>query len=225
MSKIIMKILLVEDNKEISENIVKILRLKNPEFKIIQVFDGEEAVKKFLLEDFDIILLDLMLPKIDWITLAKRIRQTSKVPIIMMTAKWEDDDKILGLESGADDYIVKPFKVEELYLRICNITKRCNIKKVEKLWNIEINFSDKIVKKDWEKVELKLKEFQILETIFNKETISRTDLICEIWWEWDVFEDDNKVDVYIYSLRKKLAKTLIKTIKWFGYSINKNYEI
>jgi len=219
-----MKILLVEDNREISENIRKILKFKNPEFKITQVFDGEEAVKKFLLEDFDIILLDLMLPKIDWITLAKRIRQTSKIPIIMMTAKWEDDDKILGLESGADDYIVKPFKIEELYLRICNITKRFNIKKVEKIWNIEVNFSDKIVKKDWKKIELKLKEFQILETIFNKETISRTDLICEIWWEWDIFEDDNKLDVYIYSLRKKLAKSLIKTIKWFWYSINKNYE-
>ncbi len=219
-----MRILLVEDNKEISDNIVKILKFKNPEFKITQVFDGEQAIKKFLLEDFDFILLDLMLPKIDWITLCKRIRQTSEIPIIMMTAKWEDDDKILWLESGADDYIVKPFKVEELYLRITKLSNRLNIKKIINLWDLELNFSDKIVKKSWEIIELKLKEFQILEIIYNKETISRTDLITEIWWEWDIFSDDNKLDVYIYSLRKKLWKSLIKTIKWFWYSINKNYE-
>ena len=219
-----MKILLVEDNRDISDNISKILRFKNPEYKITQAFDGEEAIKKFLLEEFDFILLDLMLPKIDGITLCKRIRQTSNIPIIMMTAKWEDDDKILGLESGADDYIVKPFKVEELYLRILNLTKRLNIKQIEKLWNLEINFSDKIIKKAWNIVDLKLKEFQILETIYKKETISRTDLICEIWGEWDVFSDDNKLDVYIYALRKKLWKTIIKTIKGFWYSINKDYE-
>jgi len=216
-----MDILLIEDNKEISDNIKKILKLKNPEFDIIQVFDGEEAIKKFLLEKFDFILLDLMLPKIDGITLCKRIRQTSEIPIIMMTAKGEDDDKILGLESWADDYIVKPFKIEELYLRIIKLTKRLHIKTLEKLWDLEINFSDKIIKKSWENIVLKLKEFQIFETIFNKETISRTDLICEIWWECDVFSDDNKLDVYIYAIRKKLWKNIIKTIKWFWYSINK----
>ena len=94
-----MKILLVEDNKEISDNIVRILKLKNPEIFIFQVFDGTEAIKKFLLEDFDIILLDLMLPEIDGITLCQRIRKTSNIPIIMMTAKGSDNDKVLGLES------------------------------------------------------------------------------------------------------------------------------
>ncbi len=219
-----MKILLVEDNKEISNNISKILRLKNPNYEIIQVFDGEEAVKKFLLEKFDFILLDLMLPKIDWITLCKRFRLKSEIPIIIMTAKWQDDDKILWLESGADDYIVKPFKVEELYLRILSLTKRLNIKKIKKIWNIEINFSDKIIKKNWKKIELTLKEFQIFDFIFHKETVSRTQILEKIWWEENLFSNDNKLDVNIYSLRKKLWKHLIKTIKWYGYSINKNYE-
>lgn len=214
-----MKILLVEDNKEISENISKILKIKNPDFHIIQVFDGEEAIKKFLLEDFDLILLDLMLPKIDWITLCKRIRLKSEIPIIMMTAKSADDDKILWLESWADDYIAKPFKVEELYLRILNISKRFNIKNIWKLWNIEIDFDNKIVKKDDKIINLKLKEFQILETIFKKKTISRTDLLEQIWWSWNLFWDDNKLDVYIYSLRKLLWKDIVKTIKWFWYSI------
>lgn len=219
-----MRILLIEDNKEISDNISKILRLKNPEYKIIQAFDGEEAIKIFLTKDFDFILLDLMLPKIDWITLCKRFRISSDIPIIIMTAKWQDDDKILWLESGADDYIVKPFKIEELYLRILWLAKRLHIKKTEKIWNFEINFSDKIIKKDWKIIELKLKEFQIFEFIFNKETVSRTQILEKIWWREDLFSDDNKLDVNIYSIRKKLDKNLIKTIKWFWYSINKNYD-
>ncbi len=219
-----MKILLVEDNKEISDNIVRILKLKNPEIFIFQVFDGTEAIKKFLLEDFDIILLDLMLPEIDGITLCQRIRKTSNIPIIMMTAKGSDNDKVLGLESWADDYIVKPFKVEELYLRIQNIAKRCNIKKKNILGDIEICFTDKSITKSWKKVNLKLKEFQIFEYLYNKQTASRTQIIEEIWGEEDIFSDDNKLDVNIYSLRKKLGKDVIQTIKGFGYSINKNYE-
>jgi len=222
--RIIMKILLVEDNIEISDNIYKILKIKNPDFEIIQVFDGEEAIKKILTEKFDFILLDLMLPKIDGITLCKRIRLSYDYPIIMMTAKWADDDKILGLESGADDYIVKPFKIEELYLRILWLSKRLNIKHSEKIWDIEINFYDKQIFKNWKNIELKLKEFQILELIYNKDIISRTDIIIEIWWEENIFFNGNKLDVNIYNLRKKLWKKLIKTIKWFGYSINKNYE-
>ncbi len=220
-----MKILLIEDNKEISDNISKILRIKDRDYKITQVFDGEEAIKRFLLESFDFILLDLMLPKIDGITLCERIRLKSKIPIIIMTARWQDDDKILGLEKGADDYIVKPFKIEELFLRIQNILKKIHINQIEKFWDVEINFLDKTIKKSWKSINLKLKEFQILEIIYRRKTISRADIITNIWWEWDLFSDDNKLDVYIYSLRKKLWKHIIKTIKWFGYSINRNYEI
>jgi len=219
-----MRILIIEDNKEISDNITQILKFKNSEFQITQTFDWEESIKTFLLWEFDIILLDLMLPKIDGITLAKRIRQTSDIPIIIMTAKLEDEDKILGLEIWADDYIVKPFKIEELYLRIIKVLKRCNITKVVKLWNIEINIQDKIVKKDWDIVALKQKEFQILKILLKTETISRFDLTSKIWWTWEIFEKDNKLDVYIHNIRKILSKDLIITIKWFWYSINKKYE-
>ncbi|MDQ7008841.1 MAG: response regulator transcription factor [Candidatus Gracilibacteria bacterium] len=214
-----MKILLVEDNIEISENISRILKIKNSDFNIIQAFDGEEAIKNFLLEDFDIILLDLMIPKIDGMTLCKRIRLQSKVPIIIMTALGDDDNKILGLENGADDYIVKPFKVEELYLRILNIIKRLDIKDIEIIGNIEINFDNKTVKKDNEIISLKLKEFEILEIILKKKTISRTELVEKIWGSGDLFGNENKLDVYIYSIRKLLGKDIIKTIKGFGYSI------
>jgi DNA-binding response OmpR family regulator len=186
---------------------------------ITQKFDWEEAIKSFLLEKYDLILLDLMLPKIDWITLCKRIRLKSEIPIIMMTAKWDDDDKILWLESGADDYIVKPFKIRELQARIKVIAKRLNIDEKIKIWEVEVDFTNKIIKRNGEIISLKLKEFQILEYIYNKKTISKSDLIEYIWWVDDLFWDDNKLDVYIYSLRKKLGKKIIKTIKWFGYSI------
>ena len=214
-----MRILLIEDNKDISDNIKKVLELKNSSFLITQKFDWEEAIKSFLLEKYDLILLDLMLPKIDWITLCKRIRLKSEIPIIMMTAKWDDDDKILWLESGADDYIVKPFKIRELQARIKIIAKRLNIDEKIKIWEVEVDFTNKVIKINSEMISLKLKEFQILEYIYNKKTISKSDLIEYIWWTDDLFWDDNKLDVYIYSLRKKLGKKIIKTIKWFGYSI------
>ena len=219
-----MKILLVEDNKNISDNIKKVLELENSSFLITQKFDWEEAIKSFLLEKYDLILLDLMLPKIDWITLCKRIRLNSEVPIIMMTAKADDDDKILWLESWADDYIVKPFKIRELQARIKSIAKRLHIDKKVTLLDLEIDFTNKIVKKSWEIVSLKLKEFQVLEYIYNKKTVSKSDLIEYIWWADDLFSNDNKIDVYIYSIRKKLGKNVIKTIKWFGYSIINNDE-
>jgi len=219
-----MKILLVEDNKDISDNIKKVLEIENSNFLITQKFDWEEAIKIFLLEKYDLVLLDIMLPKIDWITLCKRIRLKSEVPIIMMTAKWDDDDKILWLESGADDYIVKPFKIRELQARIKSISKRLKIDEIVKILDCELDFTNKVVKLNNKIIPLKLKEFQVLEYIYNKKTVSKTDLIEYIWWEDDIFSNDNKLDVYIYSIRKKLGKNIIKTIKWFGYSIINNDE-
>jgi len=220
-----MKILLVEDNSDISDNIKKVLLSENPNYEIIQSFDWEDAIKQFLVSKFDMVLLDINLPKIDGVTLCKRIRLKSEVPIIMMTALWDDDDKILWLESGADDYIVKPFKIRELQARINSILKRLYINEKIILWDLELDFSNKLIKKWGQIITLKLKEFQIFELIFNKKTISRWDIISEIWGNMDLFTADNKLDVNIYSLRNKLWKDTIKTIKWFGYSIINNNEI
>ncbi|QFR39773.1 response regulator transcription factor [Candidatus Gracilibacteria bacterium 28_42_T64] len=214
-----MKILLIEDNKDISENIKKVLEYENTNFLITQKFDGEEGIKEFLLGEYDLILLDLMLPKIDGITLCNRIRLKSEVPIIMMTARGEDDDKILGLESGADDYIVKPFKVRELQARIKAIAKRLHIDEVIILGDIGVDFTKKIIKKNNTIISLKTKEFLVLEFIYKNNTVSKSDLIEHIWGSQELFGGDNKLDVYIYSLRKKLGKDIIKTIKGFGYSI------
>lgn len=220
-----MKILLVEDNSDISDNIKKVLLSENQNYEIIQSFDWEDAIKQFLVSKFDMVLLDINLPKIGGVTLCKRIRLKSEVPIIMMTALWDDDDKILWLESGADDYIVKPFKIRELQARINSILKRLYINEKVILWDLELDFSNKLIKKWGQIITLKLKEFQIFELIFNKKTISRWDIISEIWGNMDLFTADNKLDVNIYSLRNKLWKDTIKTIKWFGYSIINNNEI
>ena len=142
-----MKILLVEDNSDISDNIKKVLLSENPNYEIIQSFDWEDAIKQFLVSKFDMVLLDINLPKIDGVTLCKRIRLKSEVPIIMMTALWDDDDKILWLESGADDYIVKPFKIRELQARINSILKRLYINEKIILWDLELDFSNKLIKR------------------------------------------------------------------------------
>jgi len=214
-----MKILLVEDNEEISNNIKRLLKTYDDTFSIKQVFTIKDAKNILVKNKYNLILLDLMLPDGDGINLAKKIKKLLEIPIIMMTAKWEDDDKINWLEAGADDYIVKPFKVKELYLRITNIIKKDNISDKIKIWNIEIDFESKKVYKDWQEIHLKLKEFQILEYLYNVKTASRLDIIEEIWWDENTFSADNKLDVNISSIRKKLWKNIIETIKWFGYSI------
>ncbi len=217
-----MKILLVEDNKEISQNIIRLLQAYDDSLEVIPVYRWDEALKVFDSWDFDMLLLDLMLPWEDGISIAKKIRQKSKTPIIIISAKWEDEDKILWLEIGADDYIVKPFKVRELYARIKAVRRRFNPSQSERLpGNIEVDIKNKKVLKEWKEVKLKLKEFQILEYLIKHETVSRTDLLDSIWWEEAIFWDDSKLDVYISSLRKKLGKDVIRTIKGFWYTINK----
>lgn len=212
-----MKILLIEDNKDISDNIANILTLDW--FIITQVFDGIIGLKKALSDEFDFIVLDINLPSFDGISLCKKVREKSNIPIIMITAKWDDDDKILWLESWADDYIVKPFKIKELEIRIQSILKRLWKNDTIIIGNIEVNLKLKTVKKDGKIVSLKLKEFQVLEYILKHKTVSRTDIIDYIWGSDDVFFWDNNLDVYISSIRKKLTKDIITTIKWYWYSI------
>lgn len=212
-----MKILLIEDNKDISDNITNILTLDW--FVITQVFDGMIGLKKALSDEFDFIVLDINLPSLDGISLCKKVREKNSIPIIMITANWDDDDKILWLESGADDYVVKPFKIKELEIRIQSILKRLWKNDIVTIWNIEIDLKWKTVKKDGKIVSLKLKEFQVLEYILKHKTVSRTDIIDYIWGSDDVFFWDNNLDVYISSIRKKLTKDIITTIKWYWYSI------
>lgn len=216
-----MKILLVEDNKTIAQNIKKYLELEGYEILVAENWlYGLEVAKK---NNFDLMLLDLMLPWMDGIEICKHIKKEKNVPIIMTTAKWQLDDKLEWFDVGADDYLVKPFDLEELLARIKVLTKRFWNNDLFEIWDLKIDLEAKKVLKNNKEIKLTIKEFNILEMLLNNIwiAISRTEIIEEIWW-WDsLFEWDWKLDVYISGIRKKLGKDLIETVKGFGYKIEK----
>ena len=217
-----MKVLLIEDNKTIANNIKRYLELSD--FEVLVCENGLFWLEVARNNDFDIILLDLMLPWMSGEEICKKIKAEKDIPIIMTTAKWQLEDKLEWFELWADDYLVKPFDLEELEARIKALTRRKqNENKPIKKWNITIDIQNRKILK-WEKeVKLTVKEYNILEYLVKNIWIplSRTDIIQEVWW-WDsLFDDDGKLDVYISTLRSKLGKDIIETVKWVGYRMNK----
>lgn len=216
-----MKVLIIEDNKAIAENIQKYLALENIESKVAHhgMF-GLEIAKK---QDFDVIILDLMLPGIDGIQICKQLKQIKDIPIIMATAKGELEDKLEGFEVGADDYLVKPFDLEELVARLRALTQRVQKNNIFTIWNLNIDLEAKVIHRKDKKILLPIKEFTLLELLLvNKGiAISRTEIIEEIRGEDTIFKNDGKLDVYISNLRKKLGKNFITTVKGFWYKIER----
>jgi len=217
-----MQILLIEDNKTIANNIKKYLELDgNSVFIAENGLYGLEVARK---NDFDIIVLDLMLPGLEWEKVCAEIKKEKDIPVIMTTAKWQLEDKLEWFNVWADDYLVKPFDLEELEARIKVLTKRKQgDSKAIKKWNITIDIQNRKVLKWSKEVKLTVKEYNILECLVKNiwVPLSRTDIIQEVWW-WDsLFDDDWKLDVYISTIRRKLGKDIIETVKGFGYRINK----
>ena len=211
------KILLIEDNKDISNNIKEYLELEN--YIVDQAFDWEVWMDKALLKKYDLILLDLMLPIIDWITIARKLIRKIETPIIMLTAKDSIENKLEWFENWVIDYIVKPFDLRELEARIkVALNKNINDNIIE-FEDITINMKKREFLK-WEIViKLTIKEYLILELLLNNKdkVITRTDMIEYLWGEDAIFSADGKLDVNISTIRKKLNKKIIKTIKWIGY--------
>ena len=217
-----MQILVIEDNKTIANNIKKYLELDgNSVFIAENGLYGLEVARK---NDFDIIVLDLMLPGLEWEKVCAEIKKEKDIPVIMTTAKWQLEDKLEWFNVWADDYLVKPFDLEELEARIKVLTKRKQWdNKAIKKWNITIDIQNRKVLRWTKEVKLTVKEYNILECLIKNIWIplSRTDIIQEVWW-WDsLFDDDGKLDVYISTIRRKLGKDIIETVKGFGYRINK----
>lgn len=217
-----MKILIIEDNKIIANNIKKYLELEWYEVLIAENWlYGFEVAKK---NQFDLILLDWMLPGMDGAEICQKLKENNDVPIIMTTAKWQLEDKLEWFDMWADDYLVKPFDLEELLARINVLVKRkYKEENIFEKWNIKIDIKSKKVLKGNTEIKLTIKEYNILEILINNIwiAISRTDIIQEIWW-WDsLFEWDGKLDVYISGIRKKIWKDFIQTVKWFWYKIEK----
>lgn len=205
------KILVIEDEKSISD-IIKYNLIKEG-YSITTAFDGEEGLDKALNNETDLILLDIMLPKMDGFQVCKFIRQKSNTPIIMLTAKEEEVDKVLGLELGADDYITKPFGMRELIARVKANIRRQGLAtdgQVHKgtiidLGNITMDLNKYEVKKDNVVLELTVREFELLKYLAEQESqvFTREKLLEEVWG-YEYYGDIRTVDVTIRRLREKL---------------------
>lgn len=225
------KILIVEDDKNLSE-LIK-LELEYEGFEISRAFDGDEALVQFNAQNPDLILLDVMLPKMNGYEIIRKIRQSSDVPVIFVTAKDETFDKVNGLNSGADDYISKPFKIEELIARINAILRRVkksgNAASVLQNGSIKM-FADemKVVFGDGDSsknIFLSKNEFLLLKFFLqNKDKIlSRNEIINKVWGE-DIYIEENSVDVYVGHLRKIFGSEIIKSVRGAGYVMREIHE-
>lgn len=217
-----LKILIIEDNKIIANNIKKYLEIDW--HSVLVAENGLYWIEIIKSKTLDVVILDLMLPWLDWINICKKLKQIyPNLPVIITSAKWQIEDKLELFDSGADDYLVKPFDIKELVARIWVVLKRTSIKNIIEIWNIALNRELKTITKDWEEIKLTMKEYYIIELLMinNWITVSRTDIVQEIWWNDSIFEVDSKLDVYISNLRRKLWKKFILTIKWYWYRIRK----
>ena len=213
-------ILLVEDNQTIGQNIQKYLELEG--YSVLWVQNWAYANEVVKHQEFDLVLLDLMLPGTDGLVIAKTIKEhQEQTRILMMTAKGQLEDKLEGFEVWADDYLVKPFDLEELVARIEALLRRSVQKDVVSYGVHTFDNLQKKIFKGWEEIKLSLKEFQILELLIRNKGIalSRLDIIEEVWG-WDAgFEEDGKLDVYLSTIRRKIWKDMIETIKGYGYRL------
>lgn len=226
-------ILVVDDEKDIRE-IIEIY-LINEGFNIVLACDGIEALEKLKKEDIDLIILDIMMPKLDGIRTCIKIREEKKMPIIMLSAKSEDSDKILGLNIGADDYIIKPFNPLELVARVKSqlrrITSFSESKEIreEEIYidGLRINKANREVHVDDKYVRLTPREFDILEILAtNRGRVLSTEQIYQKVWNEPFYNSDNTVAVHIRNIREKIEinpkePKFIKLVWGVGYKIEK----
>ncbi len=225
-------ILIIEDDVSISD-MVKNYLIKDG-FSVTTAFDGEEGVVKFLNDDFDLIILDLMLPKLDGLDTMKIIRNKSSVPILIMSAKGSDVEKAVGLELGADDYIAKPFSMIEISARIKAAIRRAtkystnkedNIIKIK---DITIDLDSFLVNKNGQNIQLTSKEFDILKLfVKNPNRVFTKAQIYSFAWKEEYYGDENVINVHMRRLREKIEDDpskpeYIKTLWGIGYKLEVN---
>ena len=224
------RILIIEDEKPIAD-IIK-FNLENEGYKVITAFNGEEGVNKFREEDPDLIVLDLMLPDKDGLTACKEIRKESVVPILVLTAKDSEVDRVIGLEMGADDYVTKPFSNRELLARVKAILRRVDYgnkaediheNDVAKIGELKIDFKKAVVEKNGKEIELTNREFKLLSYfVNNRGEILTRDRLLDYVWGYEYLGDDRTVDVTIRRLREKIEEdpgspSYIMTKRGMGY--------
>ncbi len=219
------KILIVDDEK----NIVELIKfhLKKENYRVIEAYKGKDALDLYRKEKPDLIILDVMLPDMGGFEVCKTIRKESRIPIIMLTAKGEEIDKILGFELGADDYITKPFSPRELLARIKAVLKRTRTSNIDtnqiQVGPFKINVNKREIYKNDKLLELKPKEFDLLKLfITNPGRVFTRQYLLEQIWGYDYLGDTRTVDVHIRRLRQKIEDndknaTYIKTVHGVGY--------
>ena len=220
------KILVVDDEIKIREIIKEYAEFEG--YEVAQAEDGMQAVEMMKNQDFDIIIMDVMMPKLDGYSACKEIRKIKQIPVIMLSARGEEYDKLFGFEIGVDDYVVKPFSPKELMARIRAVLNRASASQrtedVIRYEGLEINFTAREVKIDGEKVSMTPKEYDLLFYLVKNMNIalSREKLLEEVWG-FDFYGDDRTVDTHIKMLRNSLGKyrNLIVTLRGMGYKFEK----
>ncbi|MDU3337659.1 response regulator transcription factor [Paraclostridium bifermentans] len=216
------KILIIEDEKNISSFVKMELEFEGYITRVIE--DGKQGLDEAINKDYDLILLDLMLPSLNGIEICRRLKKEKNTPIIMLSAKDSVMDKVSGLQMGADDYVAKPFAIEELLARIQVVFRRDNNlnSKILNFKDLSINTESRLVKKGDEELSLTNKEYELLLYLMeNKEkVISRLSLLESVWG-YNYETETNVVDVYVRHLRNKLdtedKEEYIKTVRSIGY--------
>ena len=216
------KILVVDDESRMRKLIKDFLMQKG--YQILEAGDGEEALKVFEENEnkIQLILLDVMMPKLDGWSVLRQIRQTSKVPIIMLTARGEEQDELFGFELGVDEYISKPFSPKILVARVEAILKRSigEKRKVKDYGGIEIDPEGRTVTVDGKPVEMSLREYELLKYLVDNQNIALSrDKILNNVWNYDYYGDSRTIDSHIKKIRHKLGKKgkYIETMRGVGY--------
>jgi len=220
--------LLVDDEHSVQKLLAYPLRKEG--YDVVSALDGREALNRLRDDEFDLVVLDVMLPKVDGFDVCRQIRARSTVPIIMLTAKTEEIDKVLGLELGADDYITKPFSVREFRSRVKAVLRRAELSRGQDLeeepieeGDLRVDFDKRQVEVRGEPVRLTYVEFEILAALARSpgRVFSRTMLLERVWGD-SSYRDPRTVDVHIRHLREKLERDprhpeLILTVRGVGY--------
>ena len=215
-------VLVVDDESRMRKLVKDFLVQKN--YKVLEASDGEEALKVFEENEnkINIILLDVMMPKLDGWSVLRQIRQNSKVPIIMLTARGEEQDELFGFELGVDEYISKPFSPKILVARVEAILKRTKPKEndVKNYGGIVIDSDGRTVKVDGKLIELSLREYELLKYLLDNEGIALSrDKILNNVWNYDYYGDSRTIDSHVKKIRHKLGKKgkFIETVRGIGY--------
>ncbi len=225
-----MRLLLAEDEKELSHALVTVLLHNN--YSVDAVYNGQDALDYINMGNYDGAILDIMMPKMDGITVLKKVRASgSQIPILMLTAKAEIDDRVLGLDCGADDYLTKPFSMKELLARLRAMTRRQTAAADTTLsyGNITLDRSTYMLFSKTESLRLANKEFQMLEMLLaNPGQVISTEQFMDKIWGYDRDTEQNVVWVYISYLRKKLtvlqASVGIKAVRGLGYTLEELHD-